>query len=121
MNKQAFPCDTNFCNCCVCMSACFYFRRVFPSSFILFFSCFLCHAVSFSPDYLPLHASSCLDGPVEVLSVMEREPGPSFSFSPTFGPSMNELMISCPLCSFRFPIDCIQQHASTCGDTVWGD
>lgn len=99
-----------------------FFTIIFPLSFILFFSSFLCHAVSFSPDDLPLHASSCLDsGLVEVSSVMEREPVSSFYFSPPSGPSRDEHMVPCPLCSFRFPIDCIQQHASTCGDAVWVD
>ncbi|MCJ8740735.1 hypothetical protein PDJAM_G00062540 [Pangasius djambal] len=83
--------------------------------------CPIC-GVSFSPDCLPLHASSCLDsGSSEFSSVMEREPGSYFSFHPPSGPSTDELMVPCPLCSIRFPIDCIQQHASTCGDTVWLD
>ncbi|MCI4386508.1 hypothetical protein PGIGA_G00063330 [Pangasianodon gigas] len=83
--------------------------------------CPIC-GVSFSPDYLPLHASSCLDsGSVEFSSVMEREPGSYFSFHPPSDPSTDEFMVPCPLCSIRFPIDCIQQHASSCGDTVWLD
>ncbi|KAM9451515.1 protein XNDC1N isoform 1-T1 [Clarias gariepinus] len=78
--------------------------------------CPLC-GVSFSPDYLPLHASSCLDSNSNLF--MEREPG--LSSSSSFQPSTDELMVPCPLCSFRFPIDSIQQHASTCGDTLWVD
>ncbi|TSL04364.1 Short transient receptor potential channel 2 [Bagarius yarrelli] len=49
--------------------------------------CPIC-GVSFSPDFLPLHASSCLDS----ASVTEREPESSFSFYPPSDPRMDELM-----------------------------
>ncbi|XP_016095838.1 protein XNDC1N isoform X2 [Sinocyclocheilus grahami] len=80
--------------------------------------CPLC-GESFSPDYLPFHASTCLDGDsAELMGV--RETGVmSSQHSSVFGSGADEQhMVSCPLCSFRFPPDCIQQHASTCGDTV---
>uniref|UniRef100_A0A3B4DZX8 Transient receptor potential cation channel subfamily C member 2b n=1 Tax=Pygocentrus nattereri TaxID=42514 RepID=A0A3B4DZX8_PYGNA len=80
----------------------------------------LCLSVSFSPLYLPFHASSCLDsGSVGLLSDTETEIMPFSPSPPPFSTSRDELMVPCPLCSFRFPIDCIEQHASTCGDTVW--
>lgn len=79
--------------------------------------CPLC-GVSFSPDYLPLHASTCMDSdPAEVLEVMETGAMSSRQL-PVFGSGADELMVPCPLCSIRFPPDRIQQHASTCGDTV---
>ncbi|XP_051959964.1 short transient receptor potential channel 2-like [Xyrauchen texanus] len=75
--------------------------------------CPLC-GVSFSPDFLPLHAATCLDSdPVELSGVMSSR----HSF-PVFHSGADELLVSCPLCSIRFPPDRIQQHASTCGDTV---
>uniref|UniRef100_A0A3B4DVX5 Transient receptor potential cation channel subfamily C member 2b n=2 Tax=Pygocentrus nattereri TaxID=42514 RepID=A0A3B4DVX5_PYGNA len=83
--------------------------------------CPIC-GVSFSPLYLPFHASSCLDsGSVGLLSDTETEIMPFSPSPPPFSTSRDELMVPCPLCSFRFPIDCIEQHASTCGDTVWVD
>ncbi|XP_065143276.1 protein XNDC1N isoform X2 [Paramisgurnus dabryanus] len=79
--------------------------------------CPLC-GVSFSPDYLPLHASTCMESdPAEVLEVMETGAMSSRQL-PVFGSGADELMVPCPLCSIRFPPDRIQQHASTCGDTV---
>nr|XP_055036770.1 short transient receptor potential channel 2 isoform X1 [Misgurnus anguillicaudatus] len=79
--------------------------------------CPLC-GVSFSSDYLPLHASTCMDSdPAEVLEVMETGAMSSRQL-PVFGSGADELTVPCPLCSIRFPPDRIQQHASTCGDTV---
>lgn len=80
--------------------------------------CPLC-GVSFSPDYLPLHASTCMDSdPAEFSGVMEMAFVTSQRSSPVFGSGTDEPMVPCPLCSIRFPPDCIQQHASTCGDTA---
>ncbi|TRY76025.1 hypothetical protein DNTS_010920 [Danionella cerebrum] len=69
-------------------------------------TCPLC-GESFSPKYLPFHASSCLD------SAIMGSP-PSFSF---FAPEADEPMVSCPLCCIPFPPEQIQQHASSCGDS----
>uniref|UniRef100_A0A8C2F773 Zgc:110224 n=1 Tax=Cyprinus carpio TaxID=7962 RepID=A0A8C2F773_CYPCA len=75
----------------------------------------------FSPDYLPLHASTCLDADsAELMGVRETEVMSS-QYSSAFDSGADEHLVSCPLCSFRFPPDCIQQHASTCGDTVEPD
>uniref|UniRef100_A0A673H440 Short transient receptor potential channel 2-like n=2 Tax=Sinocyclocheilus rhinocerous TaxID=307959 RepID=A0A673H440_9TELE len=79
--------------------------------------CPLC-GESFSPDYLPFHASTCLDSDsAELMGVRETEVMSSL-YSSAFGSGADEHMVSCPLCSFRFPPDRIQQHASTYGDTV---
>lgn len=87
--------------------------------------CPLC-GESFSPDYLPFHASTCLDcDHAELMGVRETEVMSSLhSGSSVFGSGTDEHMVPCPLCSLRFPPDRIQQHASTCGDilepsTVW--
>ncbi|KTG40385.1 hypothetical protein cypCar_00023167 [Cyprinus carpio] len=75
----------------------------------------------FSPDYLPLHASTCLDSDsAELMGVRETEVMSS-QYTSAFDSGADEHLVSCPLCSFRFPPDCIQQHASTCGDTVEPD
>ncbi|XP_058613996.1 DNA repair protein XRCC1 isoform X1 [Onychostoma macrolepis] len=75
--------------------------------------CPLC-GESFSPDYLAFHASTCLDSDsAELMGVRETE-----VMSSQYSSGADEHMVSCPLCSFRFPPDRIQQHASTCGDTV---
>ncbi|XP_066502227.1 short transient receptor potential channel 2 isoform X2 [Hoplias malabaricus] len=79
--------------------------------------CPIC-GVSFSPHYLPFHASSCLDSDSFGFSD-DREMDIRNSLSPFS--IRDELMVSCPLCSLMFPPDCIEQHASTCGDTVWVD
>ncbi|KAA0720236.1 Short transient receptor potential channel 2 [Triplophysa tibetana] len=80
--------------------------------------CPLC-GVSFSLAYLPLHASTCMDSdPAEFSGVLETAVVTSQSSSPVFGAGTDESMVPCPLCSVRFPPDCIQQHASTCGDTA---
>uniref|UniRef100_A0A671NAI2 Zgc:110224 n=1 Tax=Sinocyclocheilus anshuiensis TaxID=1608454 RepID=A0A671NAI2_9TELE len=79
--------------------------------------CPLC-GESFSPDYLPFHASACLDSDsAELMGVRETDVMSSL-YSSAFGSGADEHMVSCPLCSFRFPPDRIRQHASTCGDTV---
>uniref|UniRef100_UPI003EBCDF88 protein XNDC1N n=1 Tax=Danio rerio TaxID=7955 RepID=UPI003EBCDF88 len=71
-------------------------------------SCPLC-GESFSPDYLPFHASTCLDSdPAGLVGLMS---------SSVFGSAADEHMVPCPLCSISFPPDRIQQHASTCLDT----
>lgn len=88
---------------------------------------FFVHAVSFSPAYLPLHASTCMDSDsAEFSGVVETAGGTSRRSSPVFGSGTDEVMVPCPLCSVRFPPDRIQRHASTCGDTaessvVWLD
>ncbi|XP_015196662.1 protein XNDC1N isoform X2 [Lepisosteus oculatus] len=64
----------------------------------------------FSPDYLPLHASSCQGG------VPPAAPGVMGSFTPPQSPGSEQDMVPCPLCSFRYPLAEIQQHASSCGD-----
>ncbi|XP_072517885.1 protein XNDC1N isoform X2 [Salminus brasiliensis] len=84
-------------------------------------ACPIC-GVSFSPLYLPFHASSCLDsGPVGFSGDMDSDILTSFPSPTSFGISRDEHMVPCPLCSLSLPIDCIEQHASTCGDTVWVD
>ncbi|XP_077089596.1 protein XNDC1N [Siphateles boraxobius] len=76
--------------------------------------CPLC-GESFSPDYLPFHASTCLDcDQAELIEVRETE----VMISQHSGSGTDEHMVPCPLCSIRFPPDRIQQHASTCGDTL---
>ncbi|RXN07284.1 short transient receptor potential channel 2-like protein [Labeo rohita] len=73
---------------------------------------------SFSPDYLPFHASTCLDSDsVDLMGLREETEVMSSPHSSVFGSGTDEHMVPCPLCSFRFPPDRIQQHASTCGDT----
>lgn len=90
-------------------------------------SSFFVHAVSFSPAYLPLHASTCMDSDsAEFSGVVETAVVTSQRSSPVFGSGTDEVMVPCPLCSVRFPPDRIQRHASTCGDTaessvVWLD
>ncbi|KAK7143736.1 hypothetical protein R3I93_014786 [Phoxinus phoxinus] len=81
--------------------------------------CPLC-GESFSPDYLPFHASTCLDcDQAELIEVRETEVMISqHRGSSVFGSGTDEHMVPCPLCSIRFPPDRIQQHASTCGDTL---
>ncbi|XP_050948179.1 short transient receptor potential channel 2 [Labeo rohita] len=80
--------------------------------------CPLC-GESFSPDYLPFHASTCLDSDsVDLMGLREETEVMSSPHSSVFGSGTDEHMVPCPLCSFRFPPDRIQQHASTCGDTV---
>ncbi|XP_043076610.1 short transient receptor potential channel 2-like [Puntigrus tetrazona] len=79
--------------------------------------CPLC-GESFSPDYLPFHASTCLESDsAELMGVRETEVMSS-QYSSVFGSGADEHMVPCPLCSFRFPPDRIQRHASTCGDAV---
>uniref|UniRef100_A0A3B1KG47 Xrcc1 N-terminal domain containing 1 n=1 Tax=Astyanax mexicanus TaxID=7994 RepID=A0A3B1KG47_ASTMX len=83
--------------------------------------CPIC-GVSFSPLYLPFHASSCLDsGPAELSGNVDSDILNSIPSPTAYGISRNELMVACPLCSLQLPIDCIEQHASTCGETVWVD
>ncbi|KAL0162449.1 hypothetical protein M9458_041845, partial [Cirrhinus mrigala] len=73
---------------------------------------------SFSPDYLPFHASTCLDSDsAELMGLREETEVMSSPHSSVYGSGADEPMVPCPLCSFRFPPDRIQQHASTCGDT----
>ncbi|XP_064208886.1 short transient receptor potential channel 2 isoform X2 [Anguilla rostrata] len=70
----------------------------------------------FSPEYLPQHASFC----------QGEEPDQGMSFTPpnspahTGGPAprVEQDMVPCPLCSFRFPTSQIQLHASSCGDPL---
>ncbi|XP_036380875.1 DNA repair protein XRCC1 isoform X2 [Megalops cyprinoides] len=76
--------------------------------------CPLCGG-NFSSDYLPLHASSCEGNESDTsLGVVE------LSFTPPPAPdlasSAEEELVPCPLCSFRYPVSRIQQHASSCGD-----
>lgn len=88
------------------------------SQALLLFLLLFVHIESFSPDYLPFHASTCLDSDsAELMGVREAEVMSS-QYSSVFGSGTDEHMVPCPLCSFRFPPDRIQQHASTCGDTV---
>uniref|UniRef100_A0A8B9HNY1 Short transient receptor potential channel 2-like n=1 Tax=Astyanax mexicanus TaxID=7994 RepID=A0A8B9HNY1_ASTMX len=72
----------------------------------------------FIPLYLPFHASSCLDsGPAELSGNVDSDILNSIPSPTAYGISRNELMVACPLCSLQLPIDCIEQHASTCGET----
>ncbi|KAG5844710.1 hypothetical protein ANANG_G00165420 [Anguilla anguilla] len=64
----------------------------------------------FSPEYLPQHASFC----------QGEEPDLGMSFTPPNSPAprVEQDMVPCPLCSFRFPASQIQLHASSCGDPL---
>nr|XP_029526798.1 DNA repair protein XRCC1-like isoform X1 [Oncorhynchus nerka] len=78
-------------------------------------TCPIC-GVFFTAEYLPLHAASCQQVATRKLpgGIVTPVPRP-FPVSPA---SLEESMVPCPLCSFKFSLSHIQMHASTCGDPV---
>ncbi|XP_064879747.1 histone H3.v1 isoform X3 [Oncorhynchus nerka] len=78
-------------------------------------TCPIC-GVFFTEEYLPLHAASCQQVATRKLpgGIVTPVPRP-FPVSPA---SLEESMVPCPLCSFKFSLSHIQMHASTCGDPV---
>ncbi|KAJ8402313.1 hypothetical protein AAFF_G00371780 [Aldrovandia affinis] len=70
----------------------------------------------FCSEYLPFHASSCHG---EESDVVEISFTPPRSAAPTAGAEQD--LVPCPLCSFRFPVSQVQQHASSCGDPLEPD
>ncbi|KAL4608518.1 short transient receptor potential channel 2-like [Arapaima gigas] len=70
----------------------------------------------FASEYLPLHASSC-QGEVEWPASVETDFTPPHSPSSVSHPrpphSPTDDLVPCPLCSYRFPLSSVQQHASS--------
>ncbi|KAJ8266714.1 hypothetical protein GJAV_G00133890 [Gymnothorax javanicus] len=74
----------------------------------------------FSPEYLPQHASFCQGEEPDVEMIFPRSLNHADTSDSAFGPlpGVEQVLVPCPLCSFRFPASVIQMHASSCGDPL---
>ncbi|KAI1903447.1 hypothetical protein AGOR_G00027290 [Albula goreensis] len=81
-------------------------------------SCPLCGG-NFSSEYLPLHASSCQGEDSDLVEMCSTPPFcPDQNPTPDPSPGSEQDLVPCPICSFKFPVSQIHQHASSCGEPL---